>query len=750
MSSCSLLPLCFRCARLRGVEPGVGWACDAFPRGIPVDVLASVHDHHDPLPGDGGLTFKLRQDGAARDDLHGLGCAYEGDELPIVSEAQRRAMFAAKAGHSKIGIPASVGREFTESDPGGGLPERVARDMTPDNWKVLRWLLGKFLGEEERETEHAETTDRERAAVPAWDSWQRKGRAASVAFTTADGRVLLLRRRADDDNWPDHWCLPGGKADGDEGFEVCARREAAEEVGDCAFDGMAELGRVRTPNDFEHATFAVPVEEPFEPTLSDEHTDWTWAPVTNLPEKTHPGVARTIDGIILDAQTRHDPKNGQFTSGPGTGSTSSKPEAAGTGTVHSGSVNLAEKGLKPRGRGSNAGLQGAAEVAWYVAKRDNRNVVATPGGYGRGWTIAREGEKIPHRHPHIIVTPSGEMHKFQAPKGEGESAEDVWDLGNPEGALSPSTRERIGPPGSEHREDMPEGAFLGPHRTYPVKEKNDKGEWAYTRALLLAAARRARMEGEPSIAKRADEIRGREFQKSDGEDATCDPDRRVVGGEDRWTDRANRFALDRSVRQLDVDGRMHVADATICQGKVDSYYGHEVNGAMSDVPGWTPLEPDRKYRLLRDPVELAKPETVASANQIPILSRHEPTDARDHKFDETVGSTGSGAKFTHIEDETGKKIPVIRNALVFWPQGAIDGIDDGSKAQLSPGYRYRAEMEPGTFEGEPYDGRMVDIRFNHLAQVDRGRQGPHVVVPDADPDHAAWSRIERALMDLAA
>ncbi len=43
---------------------------------------------------------------------------------PPVSEAQRRAMWAAKSGKSNIGIPKSVGKEFAEADPGGKLPAR--------------------------------------------------------------------------------------------------------------------------------------------------------------------------------------------------------------------------------------------------------------------------------------------------------------------------------------------------------------------------------------------------------------------------------------------------------------------------------------------------------------------------------------------------------------------------------------------------------------------------------------------------
>jgi hypothetical protein len=44
--------------------------------------------------------------------------------MPPVSESQRRAMFAAKAGKSTLGIPQSVGAEFVKADKGGKLPQR--------------------------------------------------------------------------------------------------------------------------------------------------------------------------------------------------------------------------------------------------------------------------------------------------------------------------------------------------------------------------------------------------------------------------------------------------------------------------------------------------------------------------------------------------------------------------------------------------------------------------------------------------
>jgi 8-oxo-dGTP pyrophosphatase MutT (NUDIX family) len=368
--------MCFQCARLRGVVPDVGWACTAFPAGIPTDIMASVHDHREPFEGDGGLTFEPK----TSEDSMTLATD------PPESEAQRRAMFAAKAGHSTLGIPQSVGSEYAESDPGGKLPEKVGKDLAPRKWKILKRLFGEWLDEEEAEPEHRETVDgwdawspesREAAAKARKtkssgakvsevhsrnlnaaheeghkagrqgygispyaegrrgesegekktrlslhkaheegrergshvlramsrgaddNNWARRGRAASVAFTTEDGHVLLLRRARDETNWPDIWSFPGGQANDEETDEDCARRESVEEVGDgCSFDGLAELERVRTPNDYEHVTYTVPTKEKFEPKLSREHSDSMWAPVTRLPENTHPGVKAAIDKVI--------------------------------------------------------------------------------------------------------------------------------------------------------------------------------------------------------------------------------------------------------------------------------------------------------------------------------------------------------------------------------------------------------------------------------------------------------------------
>jgi hypothetical protein len=48
--------------------------------------------------------------------------------MPMKSQAQRGAMYAAKAGKSTLGIPRSVGAEFVKSDTGGKLPRKVKKD----------------------------------------------------------------------------------------------------------------------------------------------------------------------------------------------------------------------------------------------------------------------------------------------------------------------------------------------------------------------------------------------------------------------------------------------------------------------------------------------------------------------------------------------------------------------------------------------------------------------------------------------
>jgi hypothetical protein len=165
---------------------------------------------------------------------------------------------------------------------------------------------------------------------------------------------------------------------------------------------------------------------------------------------------------------------------------------------------------------------------------------------------------------------------------------------------------------------------------------------------------------------------------------------------------------------FDADGRLHLALVNISRACVNEYLG-------SEIPGYEALglNPGKLYRLYRDPEELAK--AAPTFNNLQVLSRHVPVDVADHQPNLVCGSTGTDAQFV---------APFLQNSLVIWTSAAIEGIENDTKKELSSAYRYRPVMEPGTADGEHFDGRMTEIIGNHVALVSEGRCGPSVVVAD--------------------
>lgn len=178
-----------------------------------------------------------------------------------------------------------------------------------------------------------------------------------------------------------------------------------------------------------------------------------------------------------------------------------------------------------------------------------------------------------------------------------------------------------------------------------------------------------------------------------------------------------RLAFDRTARRIDADGRLHVDRSHISKATVNPYYGKE-------IPGYEALGlvPDKVYRLLRDPVELER--GAATFARLPILSEHVPVTVDAPRPDLVVGAIGSEVVFTP---------PYLDADLCVWDSTAIAGIETDKVRELSCAYRYVPVMEPGEFEGQPYDGRMTEIQGNHLALVEVGRAGSDVVVADRNP-----------------
>lgn len=177
-------------------------------------------------------------------------------------------------------------------------------------------------------------------------------------------------------------------------------------------------------------------------------------------------------------------------------------------------------------------------------------------------------------------------------------------------------------------------------------------------------------------------------------------------------------------RSFDRDGRMHVKTSNISKANICDYFGREIPKA--DELG---LDPKKKYRMLRDPEELKK--GAGSFNNLPILAQHVPVTAEDPNPHLIIGTTGTDAAYEH---------PYLTNSTAYWSGGAVNAINTEAMKDLSSAYHFRADMTPGEYEGEAYDGVMRDIVGNHVALVRKGRAGDDVVVGDCQPEELLMSK----------
>ena len=53
----AIVPQCTKCKHLRRDAKQKG-TCDAFPKGIPWEIISNEHDHRKPFKGDKGIRFK--------------------------------------------------------------------------------------------------------------------------------------------------------------------------------------------------------------------------------------------------------------------------------------------------------------------------------------------------------------------------------------------------------------------------------------------------------------------------------------------------------------------------------------------------------------------------------------------------------------------------------------------------------------------------------------------------------------------
>ena len=165
-----------------------------------------------------------------------------------------------------------------------------------------------------------------------------------------------------------------------------------------------------------------------------------------------------------------------------------------------------------------------------------------------------------------------------------------------------------------------------------------------------------------------------------------------------------------SKRVVDINGWITIKDNPILKAGIFPYLGSEIGQG----------EPSRVYNVLRSEEELSKPETIKSFELVPLINEH---------F--VLGELGTDTDDKSIDGIVGESIyfeaPYLKSNIKVFGKHIKKLIEVG-KIELSAGYSCKyipAENNPD------YDFIQTDIRANHLALVEAGRNGSDVAVQDA-------------------
>ena len=123
-------------------------------------------------------------------------------------------------------------------------------------------------------------------------------------------------------------------------------------------------------------------------------------------------------------------------------------------------------------------------------------------------------------------------------------------------------------------------------------------------------------------------------------------------------------------------------------------------------------------RELRHPDDVFDPKSLETLKYAPVTIEHPPEMINPENVDQyRVGHTTERVEIQQDKVDTD---------LIVESKEGIDAIEKDGIRELSSGYAADIIEEEGDFNGAPYDYRQVNIRYNHLAMVRRGRAGPEI------------------------
>ena len=170
-----------------------------------------------------------------------------------------------------------------------------------------------------------------------------------------------------------------------------------------------------------------------------------------------------------------------------------------------------------------------------------------------------------------------------------------------------------------------------------------------------------------------------------------------------------KITLDtKSNRYFDENGFLVIKDNKIAKAGVFEYLGREISDSLPET---------EIYKVYRAWEELEK--SAKDFEGMPVKFGHEWV--QPEKRDIKIGAVSGEVK---LEE------PYLVADIKIYDKGAIEEITAKGIVDLSPGYKAYYKKEAGEYNGEKYEFKQEDIKYNHLAVVENGRSGKEVRIAD--------------------
>ncbi|MFT4076858.1 MAG: DUF2213 domain-containing protein [Asticcacaulis sp.] len=155
-----------------------------------------------------------------------------------------------------------------------------------------------------------------------------------------------------------------------------------------------------------------------------------------------------------------------------------------------------------------------------------------------------------------------------------------------------------------------------------------------------------------------------------------------------------------------------IAEARAVRTGIQLYLGSEMDMADKDV-----------VRVYRPPEEVFADASLRSASHMPVTI--------DHPRDQVSADNWKKLAAGEVSTLAKKDGEWVQFPLILKDSDAIGAFEAG-KRELSAGYTCVIDWTPGTTaDGQDYDAVQRNIKFNHLALVDRARAGSQARIGDS-------------------